>query len=647
MRAFLFRFLRVGLAASLLAAMIGGGIWWFGRDRTPPRVELSFPDPAVVRVCSDRSMTRLRIGDIQGRILFAGEVPPRTEHTLPAAWRAGATYRVWADGQRAGEFAAPETTPDFAITAHAPLGAEPWRRVFSPGVQSNAAGHDFALQVAKGSQIDVLIEVERLAPAAKVSTPSHEADSIQRFSTILHDPPGAVVVSEPPLGSFELREQFDKWFFVLTLQRQSVKSVACELALFRDDEGADAPPWRLRFWLTDETLADDAVTLRDWQAPTRADGGPEPAALPNELVVPGKAWRRLGPWLGAPSAAPRFYHPYAYQTVWLENRSQSPAPVVVTSSVLNSQTGEPSADFATPRNESRGGLTQTLSYVTIPPLEAQAVTLPIYLAPDTPPGEYRRRLTVAALSGGRVWIERSAPLAVIRPRAVYLVWIAGAALLAVVWLGTCLIGYRCAIRSFGLRRLTLLALMGALQFAVTFVSGTIAAALQAALGPFNVLAGRLLTSLATHVPLAATVTLVPRVGAVTIAGTITYLMGGMLLGAFGLVDLVFFASAVAVREIMLLVCGVSRFGDSKSGEGTGASAMSRRLWPGVLPLVFALALAEAVNAFTTIASQATLYRFYFASWYVWLSVVVAGFLYTLPGAWLGARLGRELKRLQA
>jgi hypothetical protein len=428
---------------------------------------------------------------------------------------------------------------------------------------------------------------------------------------------------------------------VLEIEQPDKHSAGCEFAVHCG--APDSEPWRLRFWLTDDRLPQDAVTVTAWRTPTRADGSPEPAARDDELVVPGAAWQSFGRWLGAPAAAPRFYRPYAFQSVVVRNTSSTPVPLVVQCVVEDVQTGEPATWFATPRNESRGGLPETASYLTVPPESTRSAVLPIYLAANTPPGEYRRRLTVTSPADGRTWHDECRPLAVVRPQSLYLLWVGAAAVAAVIWLGCCAVRYRATVRSFGLERLTLLALLGSLQFVITFVSGSVAAVLQAVLGPFNVLVGRLLTAFGTQVPLAATVLLVPRVGAVTISGTIAYLMGGMLFGAFGLTDVLFFAAALAVRETLLFLLGATRLSAADGSVDDSPKSDGRHA---LLAVAVALALAEAVNAFTTIATQATLYRLFFADWYVWLSVAVAGFLYTLPAAWLGAKLGSELRRLQ-
>jgi hypothetical protein len=127
--------------------------------------------------------------------------------------------------------------------------------------------------------------------------------------------------------------------------------------------------------------------------------------------------------------------------------------------------------------------------------------------------------------------------------------------------------------------------------------------------------------------------LVPRVGAMTLAGLVTYVMGGVLFGSFGLTDVLFVGSAIAFREILLFGFGVTRLGPPGPKP------------PKLVPMMLALGLADAASTFTSLALQALFYRLFFAEWYIFLQVVVTGFLYTALGVYLGRSLGISLRRV--
>jgi len=127
--------------------------------------------------------------------------------------------------------------------------------------------------------------------------------------------------------------------------------------------------------------------------------------------------------------------------------------------------------------------------------------------------------------------------------------------------------------------------------------------------------------------------LVPRVGGMTLAGLVTYVMGGVLFGSFGLTDLLFVGSAIAFREVLLWSFGVTRFGPAGSKP------------PRLVAMILALGLADAASTFTSLALQAVFYRLFFADWYIFLQVVVTGFCYTALGVYLGRPLGMSLRKV--
>jgi len=63
-------------------------------------------------------------------------------------------------------------------------------------------------------------------------------------------------------------------------------------------------------------------------------------------------------------------------------------------------------------------------------------------------------------------------------------------------------------------------------------------------------------------------------------------------------------------------------------------------------LILALALADALNTAISLLLHMTFFRLFFPGWYIWLSVVVKGFFYTLIGAWLGVSVGQTLRRVE-
>ena len=66
----------------------------------------------------------------------------------------------------------------------------------------------------------------------------------------------------------------------------------------------------------------------------------------------------------------------------------------------------------------------------------------------------------------------------------------------------------------------------------------------------------------------------------------------------------------------------------------------RLIW---MALVFGL--CDACSAYVDFQIGITLYRLFYADWYVWLMVSLGGFLYTFIGVLFGRQLGRNLRHV--
>jgi hypothetical protein len=183
-----------------------------------------------------------------------------------------------------------------------------------------------------------------------------------------------------------------------------------------------------------------------------------------------------------------------------------------------------------------------------------------------------------------------------------------------------------------LRILVLLSLLGSLQFCLSFAGRLVSSVTYAILGPFNCLVGGLLTEVLTYLLITSILFLVPRVGAMTLAGIVNYIMGGILFGSFGFTDILYHGSGIAFREILLLVFGITHFRQSDRE-------------PAIFPMMLALGIAGAASTFTSLTLNSVFYRLYFADWYILLNVVVTGFFYTAIGVYLGKKLGRNLRKV--
>ncbi|NQU42607.1 hypothetical protein HQ520_04935, partial [bacterium] len=379
-------------------------------------------------------------------------------------------------------------------------------------------------------------------------------------------------------------------------------------------------------------LTEDEIVVAGWRMPVDPQGRSRPGSPPNRLSLPNPVWDRLAVWFGVRPLAIDFLKPYAFQSVDLVNRSGQPVSLLVNAQTLAPKTGEPAPWFQPPRWYPGAGPNQTAAFVEVPAKDRATCVLPIHIGHDTPAGTYQSHITITPLGSERVLAELTAPLGVTRSRPFLTLWVLFAVVLSGSWLVALLVLYRRLVRGMGVRLLVLLSLLGSLQFCLQLVGGWISNIFYAVLGPFNCLVGGFLTELLTYLLVTSILCVVPRVGAMTLAGVVSYLMGAILFGSVGLTDLLFIGSAIAFREILLFVFGVTRFG-------------TREKPPRLVPMMLALGLADAASAFTSLALFAVFYRLFYADWYIALNVIVTGFLYTCIGVFLGRRLGLSLRKV--
>jgi hypothetical protein len=465
--------------------------------------------------------------------------------------------------------------------------------------------------------VDLMLEVEKLRNEG-----THEfrvrADSVLRS---LAAPP-------PPTGPHKLRFEFDKFLWVGRLEAPDrLPAEPLELDLY--EENLHLP---LRLQLMARELRAEAVRLERWAMPTDKQGRTRPRGVADQVVMPDPVWGRLAGRLGLRPSATDYWEARTWQTVWLHNSGDQPVPLFVTCEILDPATGRPAGFFVSPKVQATGGTSVVRGMVRVPPGATAPCVLPVFVRDDTPAGTWIRRLTVTPVGSDRVLLRRDRPLGVVRGRPFFSLWVLGVVVLSLAWAAAAVLLYGRAVRSFGVRVVVLLSLLGSLQFCIHFIGGLASSVLYAVLGPFNCLVGGLITEVLTYTLIAATLMLVPRVGAMTLAGLVTYLMGGILFGSFGVTDVLYVGSAIAFREIALYVFGVTSLSAHKEP-------------PRLLPMMLALGLADAAAAYTSLALQGVLYRLFFADWYIVLQVVVTGFAYTALGVYLGRRLGGNLRRV--
>ncbi len=387
-------------------------------------------------------------------------------------------------------------------------------------------------------------------------------------------------------------------------------------------------------------LGEIAKTVRASEPlmPTDPDGNLDVRRPRDTVVLPSRAVLALRRWIGISGDYVDYYAPVMYQSVVFENTGASPIPLAVSARVTQLDDNAPAAGFRAPDYVVGPDGTYTTT-AELAPGAKTPVVLPVYARSDVLlPGRYRS-VVEARILGADVLVARVERLIDVRsPDVRALVVTALAALVSVAGLVVFLAAQRRIFKSFRVSELVLAALFATMTLALAVFPGSVLGPVFSAVaGPFAFLFQGIFFEAVRILVLVTLVVLVPRPGTVTLVSLVRYLLGGLVFGGFSPVDLLYFGSSVTLMEGALYFGGVtgSRGVLSRREIGFGA----------VLYVALVVGLVNAGVQYATYCLNITLYRLYFAGWFIALAVGVNGFLYAVLGALPGLTLGRRLRRI--
>ncbi|OAG27757.1 hypothetical protein [Thermodesulfatator autotrophicus] len=367
------------------------------------------------------------------------------------------------------------------------------------------------------------------------------------------------------------------------------------------------------------------IKVLAWHFPTDESGLNIRHKREGVLVIPNPLFEKIGYTLGIKERGYSRFLPFAYQTILLKNESPMPVNLLIKADFFDPQTVKKASGFYPPKFGAEGHIKEPLGLAYLPPHGIARVVLPVFA--EIKPGEYLARIEVYPLGEKKPVLVKERLIGVTRGKP----WLA-ASLFVILFCGLTislgfLVAHQRVLRHFRVRELCLIALSGAVAFGLDFLGGMLSNIFHAILGPFNVLVGGLITEVTHYVVFTAIFSLVPKPGFVTLSYLMNYLMGLLLYGGMRATDPFFVGANIFFMEAMLLLLLVYQK-------------------PVGLRLVLALALADALQTFSSLVLHMTFYRLYFPDWYIWLSVGVKGFLYTLIGAGLGLKIGKLLREME-
>ncbi len=333
-------------------------------------------------------------------------------------------------------------------------------------------------------------------------------------------------------------------------------------------------------------------------------------------------------------------HPLAFATTTVRNENQDNVVFLVTSKVLDPKTKKIAQAFRVPPNKS-GGTGVSYAVVSVPGKSEAKATLPIYVnEAEVLGGKYILESEIKIFGTDKAISKKQKEIDVITRNPVPGLITLAAFLITVIGLGYLAICQKAFFKGFKTKWLVIIALFGTATFITVNVPGTLLwDFLHVILGPFSFLITGIFYEIILYALIMSLVVLIPRPGVVTLALGVSFLLGGVVLGNFSPVTLMWKASLIFLLETTLYLFGVTR----KNGILTDIGAEKR--WRVLATAGIACALADTLSVYINFGTTIFLYRLYYATWYIHTYAVIDGFLYTLVGALVGTRLGFSLRKI--
>jgi|GEM_PF-825088 len=366
--------------------------------------------------------------------------------------------------------------------------------------------------------------------------------------------------------------------------------------------------------------------------PTDVAGVFDPRQRPDAISYSRPLFGGFGRWLGVKSHQINYFQPATYQTVRLRNRGQDTIHIIVTSMNRALKSGE-AIPFLAPPDAINAGTNRTLAFVSLAGESTTDVPLPIYFSPPhlrdfsdlTGAGRYERAIEVKIWGSNATVLDATYPLLIVTPNR-HALFVTGIMFVATSLGLFFLIGFRQRFFSrFTTKQLILIALFGATIFVLVSVPSTLLANLiSALLGPIAFLITGLINEMLYYALLTSLLMLIRRSGVITLVSAVRLLLGGIMLGLLTPIALLYTGTTVLLLE---------------AGFWLTRKVSHVLIWA----LVFGI--CDALAVYADFQLSITLYRLFYADWYILTRLLVDGFAYTFVGVLLGKRLGKGLSRV--
>ena len=401
---------------------------------------------------------------------------------------------------------------------------------------------------------------------------------------------------------------------------------------------ADGESWErqtsvsLRSATSDEIAA--LISIEDVFMPTDEAGILDSRQQPDVISYPQPAFGRLGKWLGVKAEQSNYFQPITYQSVRLRNNGENTVHLLVSAVNLDTKHGSP-VPFLVPPDEFNAGTNRSFAFVSLAPHNTTDVPLPIFFNPSIARedasrgfkgrGSYEREIEVKVWGSDTTVLRATRPLHIRTPNQQALVVTVCAFAGTIIGLVLFFSYHQSIFSRFATKQLILVALFGTTIFiAVSIPSTLLANLIPALLGPASFLVTGLINEMLYYALLTALLMLIPKAGVITLVSLVRLLLGGVVLGLFNPTTLVYTGVSVLLLEIGFKIVRNGRH---------------------LLPLALVFGVCDSIAVYVDFQISMTLYRLFYAEWYIISRCLVDGFIYTLVGVLLGKRLGWGLWRV--
>ena len=589
----------------------------------------------------------------------------RSTESLYFRWEKGRTYRfelIYQNGESTAQTVqAPQTDPRGTIEIAIPYGTIEVNKVVDTSVGANI-GTSPAVSTQKASLVLQGVEMTATVLVRNgLEAPITFRVVLQvpvSFQILPHNPVWDSEVKEETSTSSGIGEEFlsyyssgkftvesEVWYSQLTLKipdEPLPKDTQIRGHVFFENASGDRWERSVTTPLRSASLDEIAGQLRieNITMPTDLNGISDPRQRPNTISSPRPLLGGLGKWFGAKASPTDEFEPIAYQTVHLHNQGKDTVHAIVASMNRDVQDGEP-VPFLSPPDAVNAGTNRSLAFVSLTGESTTPVPLPIYLNPLSEQhqdfigeGQYERAIEVKIWGSDATALRATRPLLIVTPNLHALLVTSLVTVVTGLGIGLLLCFHSQLFIRFSTKQLILISLFGTTIFIAVNVPSTLLTNLiSALLGPISSLVTGLINEMLYYALLASLLILIPKFGVITLVTAVRLLLGGVTLGLLTPTILLHAVTAVLLLEIGFQI---ARKITLNSGAIGGANLL-------ILALIFGL--CDAFTVYIDFQLSMTLYRLFYADWYILTRILIDGFTYTFIGVLLGKRLGSGLWRV--